>query len=48
MIRELDKVWFQLLYAAHRWLVLRAKAHSQREKVRRFRRHLAWQNKALN
>lgn len=48
MIRELDKLWFQLLCATHRWLVQRAKAHSQREKVRRFRRHLAWQNKALN
>jgi hypothetical protein len=48
MIRKLDKLWFQLLCATYRWLVRRAKAHSQREKVRRFRRHLARQNKVLN
>lgn len=48
MIRELDRLWFQLLFALHRWLVQRAKAHSQREKVRRFRRHLAWQKSMLN
>jgi hypothetical protein len=48
MIRKLDKLWFELLRATYRWLVRRAKAHSQREKVRRFRRHLAWQNTSLN
>ncbi len=48
MIRELDKLWFKLLCAMHRWLVQRAKAHSQRERVRRFRRHLAWQRSVRN
>lgn len=48
MTRKLDRLWFQLLCATHRWLVRRAQAHSQREKVRRFRRHLAWQKSVLN
>jgi hypothetical protein len=48
MIRKLDKLWFRLLGATYRWLVRRAKAHGRREKMRRFRRHLAWQKAALN
>lgn len=48
MIRKVDKLWFRLLGGTHRWLVRRAKAHNRREKMRRFRRHLAWQKAALN
>lgn len=48
MIRRLDKLWFQLLCVNYRWLVRRASAHSQREKIRRFQRHLAWQKSMLN
>ena len=48
MIRELDKLWFQLLRAAYRWLVRRADAHCRREKLRRFRRIMAWQKNFLN
>lgn len=48
MIRKLDKLWFRLLGATHRWLVRRAQAHGRREKMRRFRRLMARQKPALN
>jgi len=44
MIRSLDKLWFRILQAMYRWLVRRAEAHSRREKQRRFRRQMQWQN----
>ena len=48
MIRRLDKLWFRLLGALYRWAVRRGQAHGRREKVRRFRRHLAWSKNYLN
>jgi hypothetical protein len=48
MMCKLDKLWFKLLCATYRWLVRRAQAHSRREKMRRFQRHLAWQRNILN
>ena len=48
MLRKLDKLWFELLRATYRWLVRRAQAHCHREKMRRFKRHLAWQKTHLN
>jgi hypothetical protein len=48
MIRKIDRLWFELLRAMYRWLVRRAQAHCHREKMRRFRRLLAWQNHHLN
>ena len=48
MIRKLDKLWFRLLGATHRWLVRRAQAHNRREKMRRFWRVLSRQKAALN
>jgi len=48
MIRQLDKLWFQLLGVLHRWAVRCGQAHCQREKMRRFKRHLAWQENVRN
>jgi len=48
MIRELDRLWFRLLLAAHRWLVRRGLAHCEREKERRFWRFMDRQNHLLN
>jgi hypothetical protein len=48
MIRKLDKWWFRLLGVAHRWTLRRGQAHCRREKLRRFRRLMARQNKHLN
>ena len=48
MIRKLDKLWFRLLGALFRWTLRRGQAHCRREKMRRFRRHLAWQKAHLN
>jgi hypothetical protein len=48
MIRILDKVWFRLLCALYRWATRCGQAYCRREKVRRFRLHLAWQSKHLN
>lgn len=48
MIRKLDKLWFRLLGTAYHWILRQAEAHCRREKMRRFRRHLAWQNTHLN
>ncbi|HMP82595.1 MAG TPA: hypothetical protein PKA41_07795 [Verrucomicrobiota bacterium] len=48
MIRKLDKLWFWLLGVIHRWRLRRGQAHCRREKLRRFRRHLAWQKAHLN
>ena len=48
MIRKLDKVWFRVLGVAYRWVVRRAEAHCQREKWRRFKRHLARPGNHLN
>jgi len=48
MIRKLDKFWFRLLGVLFRWALRRGQAHGRREKMRRFRRHLAWQKAHLN
>ena len=48
MFRKLDKLWFRLLGLLYRWAVRRGQAHCRREKLRRFRRHLAWQTAHLN
>ena len=48
LLRSVDKYWFRFLGVVHRWAVRRGQAHGRREKVRRFRRHLAWQNHHLN
>jgi hypothetical protein len=48
MIRKLDKLWFRLLGVLYCWAVRCAQAHFRREKLRRFRRHLAWQKTHLN
>jgi hypothetical protein len=48
MIRKLDRLWFRLLGTVHRWAIRRGQAHCRREKERRFRHHLAWQNNYLN
>jgi hypothetical protein len=48
MMRKLDRCWFRVLAAAHRWMVRRAQAHYRREKMRRFRKFLAWQKAHLN
>ena len=48
MIRKMDKWWFQLVGVLYRWAVRCGQAHCRREKVRRFRLHLAWQSKHLN
>jgi hypothetical protein len=48
MICKLDKLWGWLLGVVYRWTVRRGQAHCRREKVRRFRRHLAWQKAFLN
>ena len=48
MIRKLDRLWFRLLGVVHRWTIRRGQAHCRREKMRRFWRHLAWQNSNLN
>ena len=48
MIRQLDKLWFRLLGAAHCWVLRRADAYCRRERERRLRRFLAWQQNFLN
>ena len=48
MIRELDRVWFGLLCATHRWLVRRGRAYCDRENLRQFRRFINQQNPRLN
>ena len=48
MIRKLDQIWFQLLGVLFRWALRRGKGHCRREKMRRFRRHLAGQKHHLN
>ena len=48
MIRKLDKLWFRLLRRIHCWTIRQAVAHCQREKQRRFRRIMSWQNQHLN
>jgi hypothetical protein len=48
MIRKLDKLWFRLLGALFRSVLRCGQAHCRREKMRRFRRHLAWQKAHLN
>jgi hypothetical protein len=48
MIRNLDRLWFRLLGVVHRWTLRRGQAHCRREKLRRFRRHLASQKAHLN
>jgi hypothetical protein len=48
MIRKIDKLWFRFLGVVHRWTIRCATAHCQREKQRRFRRLMAWQNNHLN
>jgi len=48
MIHKLDGLWFRLLGTAYRWILRRAKAHCRREKMRRFRRQLAWQRPEKN
>ena len=48
MIRKLDKLWFRLLGGVHRWTLRRGAAHCRREKWRRFKRHLAWQEARRN
>ena len=48
MIRKLDKSWFRLLGVIHRWTIRCAQAHCRREKERRFRRLMEWQNQHLN
>lgn len=48
MMRKIDKVWFRLLGVVHGWAVRRGQAHCRREKLRRLRRHLAWQRSYLN
>jgi len=48
MIRKFDKLWFRLLGVVHRWTIRRGRAHCQREKLRRFRRLMAWQKSVLN
>ena len=48
MIRKLDRLWFRLLGRLHNWVVRCAQAHCQREKLRRFRRHQAWQKNQRN
>ena len=48
MLRQIDKLWFELLRATYRWLVRRAEAHCRREKHRRFKRLMEWQNNHLN
>jgi hypothetical protein len=48
MIRKLDKIWFRILGIVHRWTIRQAGAHCRREKQRRWRRLMAWQNQHLN
>lgn len=48
MIRKLDKLWFRLLGVVHRWTLRRGVAHCRREKWRRFRKHLEWQEARRN
>ena len=60
MIRRLDKVWYGLLGRAHRWILCRVIAYSERdlvrqaeaqrrqEALRRLERHLAAQKPHLN
>ena len=48
MIRKLDKLWFRLLGVLYLWALRRGQAHCLREKMRRFRRHLAWKKVHLN
>jgi len=48
MFRKLDKFWFRVLGFIHCWTIRQAEAHCRREKQRRFRRLMAWQNNHLN
>ena len=48
MIRFLDILWFRLLQAVFRAALRCGHAHCRREKVRRYRQHLAWQKAHLN
>jgi hypothetical protein len=48
MMRRVDKYWYRVLGAVHGWVVRRARAHSGREKMRRFRRYVAAQRAHLN
>jgi len=48
MNRTLDKFWFRVLGVIHLWTIRQAYAHCQREKQRRFKRLMAWQNHRLN
>jgi len=48
LLRSVDKYWFRFLGVVHRWTLRCGQAHCRREKLRRFRRHLAWQKPHLN
>ena len=48
MIQTLDKLWFLLLSALYLGVLRWARGHSRREKWRRFRRGLGWENNHLN
>ncbi len=48
LTRTVDKLYFRLLGVVHRWTIRQAVAHCQREKQRRFRRLMSWQNHHLN
>lgn len=48
LLRSLDKYWFRFLGVVHAWTIRCAQAHCRREKLRRFRRHMEWENKQRN
>ncbi len=48
MMRKLDNVWFRLLGVLQRGVVRCEEARCRREKLRRFRCHLAGQRTHLN
>lgn len=48
IIWTMDIYWFRCLDLVHRWTIRRARAHCQREKLRRFRQLMAWSCDFLN
>jgi len=48
MIHKIDTLWFRALGKVHRWTIRQGQAHCRREKLRRFKRHLAFQKTHLN
>ena len=48
MTKTLDEIWFRFLDRLNLWTLNRLAAHCRREKMRRFRRLMAWQNNHRN